>query len=111
MKKNIFKTMLLLLTAGMTVACSSDNDTIDPDEVQTPVTITAHYGSANTTRVAYADDGVNINATWQENDKLLVMYNNMVNTLPSVAAQAPPPPSSRAPSRASSRRTRCSSVW
>ena len=81
MKKNIFKTMLLLLTAGMTVACSSDNDTIDPDEVQTPVTITAHYGSSNITRVAYADDGVNINATWQENDKLLVMYNNMVNTL------------------------------
>ena len=27
MKKNIFKTMLLLLTAGMSVACSSDNDT------------------------------------------------------------------------------------
>ena len=81
MKKIFFKTMLLLLTAGMSVACSSDNDPLYPDEVQTPVTITAHYGSSNITGVAYADDGVNINATWQENDKLLVMYNNMVNTL------------------------------
>ena len=81
MKKIFFKTMLLLLTAGMSVACSSDNDSVDPDEVQTPVTITARYGSINTTRVAYADDGANINATWQENDKLLVLHKNMVNTL------------------------------
>ena len=81
MKKDIFKTMLLLLTAGMSIACSSDNDSVDPDEVQTPVTITARYGSINTTRVAYADDGANINATWQENDKLLVLHKNMVNTL------------------------------
>lgn len=81
MKRNIFQAMLLLLTAGMTAACSSDNDTLDPDEVLTPVTITAHYGSTNATRVAHADDGGTINATWQENDKLMVLHQNMVNIL------------------------------
>ena len=81
MKKNIFKTMLLLLIAGMSVACSSDTDPVDPGEVQTPVTITAHYGSFDATRVAYADGGASINATWQENDKLMVLNENMVNTL------------------------------
>ena len=81
MKKIIFKTMLLLLTAGMSVACSSDNDPVDPDEVQTPVTITAHYSSFDATRVGYADGGANINAAWQENDKLMVLHENMVNTL------------------------------
>ena len=90
MKKIIFKTMLLLLTAGMSVACSSDNDPVDPDEVQTPVTITALYSSFNATRVAYADDGANINATWQENDKLLVLHENMVNTLTLSSGAATP---------------------
>jgi hypothetical protein len=85
MKKYIFKTMLLLLTAGMSVACSSDNDSeetsVSPDDVLTPITITARYASGNETRVACVDDGDSIAATWQESDKLLVLYKNMVNTL------------------------------
>ena len=68
--------MLLLLTAGMTVACSSDNDIeapVNPDEVQTPITITANYGDP-TTRVGYTESGSNISATWEEGDQLLVIY-------------------------------------
>ena len=49
--------------------------------MQTPVTITARYASGNETRAAYVDDGDSITATWQESDKLLVLYKNMVNTL------------------------------
>ena len=76
--------MLLLLTAGMTVACSSDNDVVEapvnPDEVQTPITITANYGDP-TTRVGYTEDGANISAKWETGDQLLVVFNNKVNTL------------------------------
>ena len=85
MKKNIFKSMLLLLTAGMTVACSSDNDVVEapvnPGEVLTPITITANYGDP-TTRVGYTESGANISATWETGDKLIVVFNGNVNELP-----------------------------
>ena len=77
--------MLLLLTAGMTVACSSDNDVVEapvnPDKVLTPITITANYGDP-TTRVAYTESGANISAKWETGDKLIVVFNNKVNELP-----------------------------
>ena len=84
MKKNIFKSMLLLLTAGMTVACSSDNDVVEapvnPDKVLTPITITANYGDP-TTRVGYTESGANISATWEEGDQLQVIYNGTAYAL------------------------------
>ena len=75
--------MLLLLTAGMTVACSSDNEIeapVNPGEVQTPITITANYGDP-TTRVSYSESGNTISGTWDEADQLLVVFDNKVNTL------------------------------
>ena len=76
--------MLLLLTAGMTVACSSDNDVVEapvnPDKVLTPITITANYGDP-TTRVAYTESGANISAKWETGDQLLVVFNGNVNEL------------------------------
>ena len=84
MKKNIFKSMLLLFTAGMMVACSSDNDevenSVNPDKVLTPITITANYGDP-TTRVAYTESGANISAKWETGDKLIVVFNGKVNEL------------------------------
>ena len=84
MKKNIIYSALLALAALGFASCSSDNDPVtSPDEVLTPIRISAAYsgGSRSTTRVAYAEDGDNISATWQAGDQLYVCYNGHVNTL------------------------------
>ena len=84
MKKNITKSLLMLLTVGLFTACSSDNDiTVTADEVLTPITITARYGDGNAqaTRVGYTEDGTDINASWETGDQLYVVYNGRVNTL------------------------------
>lgn len=82
MKTNIIKT-LLLLVAAITTACTSDNDTneLQQPDGRTPITITADYGDAGTTRTAYTESGANISATWQEGDQILVVYDGHVSTL------------------------------
>ena len=92
MKKNIFQMLLLLMTAALTAACSSDSETtenapavINPDEALTPIRITANYAGddvrSNATRVSYSEDGSDISATWQAGDKIKVVYNGNVSTL------------------------------
>lgn len=86
MRKNIIYSLLLALTALGFASCSSDSDNdpvTSPDEVLTPIRISAAYNgsSRSTTRVAYAEDGDNISATWQAGDQLYVCYNGHVNTL------------------------------
>lgn len=92
MKKNIFQMLLLLMTAALTAACSSDSETtenapavINPDETLTPIRITANYAGddvrSNATRVSYSEDGSDISATWQAGDKIKVVYNGNVSTL------------------------------
>lgn len=88
MKKNIYQMLLLIATVIMTAACSSDSENetpaVNPNDVQTPIRITANYASDNAqsrTRVAYSEDGSNISATWQAGDKLKVVFNNRVSTL------------------------------
>ena len=92
MKKNIFQMLLLLITAALTAACSSDSETtenapavINPDEALTPIRITANYAGddvrSNATRVSYSEDGSDISATWQAGDKIKVVYNGNVSTL------------------------------
>ena len=89
MKKNIYQMLLLIATVIMTAACSSDSENktpaVNPDDVQTPIRITANYAGENaqsrTTRVAYSEDGSTISATWQSGDKLKVVFNNRVSTL------------------------------
>ncbi len=92
MKKNIFQMLLLLMTAALTAACSSDSETtenapavINPDEALTPIRITANYAGddvrSNATRVSYSEDGSDISATWQAGDKIKVVYNGSVSTL------------------------------
>lgn len=92
MKKNIFQMLLLLMTVTLTAACSSDSETtenapavINPDEVLTPIRITANYAGddvrSNATRVAYSEDGSDITATWEAGDKIKVIYNGNVSTL------------------------------
>ena len=85
MVKNIIYSVLLALAALGLASCSSDSDTdtvASPDEVLTPIRISATYeGSGNTTRVAYTEDGSNITATWQDEDQLYVCCNGHVNTL------------------------------
>lgn len=89
MRKNILFSALFALVAFSLVSCSSDNDPMtspSPDEVITPIRINAVYsgsgnGSRSTNRVAYAEAGSNISATWQSGDQLYVYYNGHVNTL------------------------------
>lgn len=92
MKKNIFQMLLLLMTVTLTAACNSDSETtenapavINPDEVLTPIRITANYAGddvrSNATRVSYSEDGSDISATWQAGDKMKVVYNGNVSTL------------------------------
>lgn len=85
--------LLLLMTVALTAACSSDSETtenaspavINPDEVLTPIRITANYAGddvrSNATRVSYSEDGSDISATWQAGDKIKVVYNGNVSTL------------------------------
>lgn len=85
MKKNIIYSVLFAMAALGFASCSSDNDlesVVSPDEAVTPIRISATYGdSENTNRVAYAEDGANITATWETGDQLYVYYNGHVNTL------------------------------
>ena len=85
MKTNFTKTFMLMMAVGMMAACSSDKELVEPiganGEGQTPITITATYGNPQTTRVAYAENGVNINATWQTGDQIYVVFNGQVSTL------------------------------
>lgn len=82
MKRYIIPTMLLLLALVMNTACSSDSDSLSPDEVLTPITIKASYGSpAPKQKVAYEETGNNISATWEAGDQIYVVYNGHVNTL------------------------------
>ncbi len=93
MKKNILQMLLLLMTVALTAACSSESETtenaspavINPDEVLTPIRITANYAGddvrSNATRVSYSEDGSDISATWQAGDKIKVVYNGNVSTL------------------------------
>ena len=80
-----FINYILILTAGITAACSSENEIVEQqpavNDVQTPVTIKASYGDAGTTRVAYAESGSDISAIWEDGDQLYVVYNGHVNTL------------------------------
>lgn len=68
--------MLGLLATG----CIKENELQQQDLTQTPITINANYGGSNS-KVSYTESGNAINATWQSGDKLLVVYNNNVNTL------------------------------
>ena len=89
MKKNIYQMLLLIATVIMTAACSSDSESVtpaaNPGDVQTPIRITANYAGDNAqssnTRVAYSEDGANVSATWQSDDKLKVVFNGKVSTL------------------------------
>ena len=85
MKKNIVYSVLTVLAALGFASCSSDSDTqsvASPDEVLTPIRISAVYGgNDNTTRAAYKEDGNNITAKWETGDELYVCYNGKKNTL------------------------------
>ena len=85
MKKNIIYSVLTLLAALGFASCSSDSVTepvASPDEVLTPIRISASYGgSDNMTRVAYTEDGNSITAKWEAGDELYVCYNGKKNTL------------------------------
>lgn len=93
MKNFITKSLLLLMTVALTVACSSESETTENEtsgvpsdgEVLTPIRITANYAGddvrSNATRVSYSEDGSDISATWQAGDQLYVYYNGHVNTL------------------------------
>lgn len=72
------KSILLVATAiGMlTASCNKDLENL----TQTPITISATY-DAGGEKVAYTEDGANITAKWQIGDKILVVYNNHINTL------------------------------
>lgn len=75
MKKSIF--MVAAMLGLMATSCDKENQ---KDLTQTPITINATYMGSNT-KVAYSEDGNHITAKWQSGDKLLVIYNNRVNTL------------------------------
>lgn len=85
MKKNIIYSVLFALVALGFVSCSSDSDiepAVSPDEVLTPIRISAVYGGNETpTRVTYTESGSDITATWEDGDQLYVCYNGKVNTL------------------------------
>lgn len=85
MKKNIIYSVLFALVALGFVSCSSDSDiepAVSPDEVLTPIRISAVYGGNETpTRVTYTESGSNITAKWEAGDQIYVCYNGHVNTL------------------------------
>ncbi len=85
MKKNLLYFALLALAAISFASCSKENDreqpVASPDEVLTPIRISAVYEGGATTRVAYTEDGSSITATWQADDQLYVCYKGHVNTL------------------------------
>ena len=71
--------MVAALLGLMATACNKENKIQQQDFTQTPITISATYGGSS--KVSYTESGNAINATWQSGDKLLVVYNNNVNTL------------------------------
>lgn len=71
--------MVAALLGLMATACNKENEIQQQDLTQTPITIKATYGSSS--KVSYTETGNAINAKWQSGDKLLVVYNNNVNTL------------------------------
>ena len=77
MGKNIIHSLLPALAAA---SCSKE-PAASPDEVLTPIRISAVYEGSATTRVAYTEDDSSITATWQADDELYVCYNGHVNTL------------------------------
>ena len=80
MRKNIFHSLLPALAAFGLASCSKE-PAASPDEVLTPIRISAVYEGSATTRVAYSEDGRDITAKWQAGDQLYVYYDGHVNTL------------------------------
>lgn len=76
------KSILLVAAAIGMLATSCNKEILDQQEdlTQTPITISATY-DAGGEKVAYTEDGANITAKWQIGDKILVVYNNHINTL------------------------------
>lgn len=72
--------MVAAMLGLLATACNKENELQQQDLTQTPITINANYGGSNS-KVSYTESGNAINATWQSGDKLLVVYNNNVNTL------------------------------
>ncbi len=75
--------MVAAMLGLLATACNKDEVTPqDNMTIKTPITINASYGSGNNgSKVSYTESGNTISATWQSGDKLLVVYNNNVNTL------------------------------
>ena len=73
------------LVGMLATACNNNNPETPQETVETPITITAHYGksgSANAqTRISYTESGNTISAKWESGDKLKVVYNGSVSTL------------------------------
>lgn len=81
MKSRLF--IVAAMLGLLATACNKDEVTPQDDmTTKTPITINASYGSGNNgSKVSYTESGSTISATWQSGDKLLVVYNNNVNTL------------------------------
>jgi hypothetical protein len=81
MKSRLF--IVAAMLGLLATACNKDEVTPQDDmTTKTPITINASYGSGNNgSKVSYTESGNTISATWQSGDKLLVVYNNNVNTL------------------------------
>ena len=79
MKSRLF--IVAAVLGLLATACNKDEVTPQDDmTTKTPITIKANYGN-NGSKVSYTESGNTISATWQSGDKLLVIYNNNVNTL------------------------------
>lgn len=72
--------MVAAMLGLLATSCNKENDIQQQDLTQTPITISATYDSGGS-KVSYSESGNTISATWQSGDKLLVVYNNNVNTL------------------------------
>ena len=88
MKKiNLLLSVAIIMSA---TSCSEDgviemgnetNITTDSDTKSVPIIISSTKGNNEVTRASYAMTENGISATWDDNDKLLVLYDGVISTL------------------------------
>ena len=88
MKKiNLLLSVAIIMSA---TSCSEDsvmetgnetNIATDSDTKSVPITISSSKGNSEVTRASYTVTENGISATWDDNDKLLVLYDGVISTL------------------------------
>ncbi len=77
MKRNIF-IVVMAAVAMLVTSCKKEN--LEPELQKMPITLTAVYGGDNA-KVNYTESGNAVNAAWDANDTILMVYAGRVDTL------------------------------